>query len=70
MRVYRLFYRFHGGFQITYIIQGIEYAENINPVFSRRGNKSFDHVICVVPVTEQVLATQQHLQAGVGQGCT
>ena len=62
------FHRFHGGFQVAQIVQGVEHPEHINTVVGGFLHKSFHHVIGVMPVTQQVLAPQQHLQAGVGQG--
>ena len=62
------FHRFHGGFQVAQIVQGVEHPEHINTVVGGFLHKGFHHVIGVMPVTQQVLAPQQHLQAGVGQG--
>ncbi|MNN70617.1 hypothetical protein D3C81_1864850 [compost metagenome] len=58
--------RFNGHAQVTHIVHGVEDAEHVNAVDGGLGDKGFDHVIAVMAVAQQVLAAQQHLQAGVG----
>ena len=66
----RLLHGFNAGFQITDVVQRIENAEHIDAVFRGLFNKRLHHIVAVVAVPEQVLAAQQHLQAGVGQSLT
>ena len=56
-----------GGLQIAQVVQGIKHAEHIDAVFGGFGNKGLYHVICIMAVTQQVLAAQQHLQPRIGQ---
>ncbi len=59
--------RFNGHAQVTYVVHGIEDAEHVDTVDRCLGDERLDHVVAVVAVAQQVLAAQQHLQAGVGQ---
>ncbi|GAR61314.1 hypothetical protein NGUA15_03104 [Salmonella enterica] len=61
-------HRLQGGFHIARVVHGIEDAEHVHAVFHRAFDKTLHHVIGVVAVAEQVLATQQHLQRGFGHG--
>ena len=49
---------FHRGFNVTQIVQCIEYTEYINAVIRRFLHKGFHHVIGVMAITEQVLSAQ------------
>jgi len=51
---------------IAEIVQGIEDAQDINPVFDRMADEQPDHLIRVMTVAEDVLAPKQHLELGVG----
>ena len=59
--------RRHGGLQVAQVVERIEHPEDIDA--ARRGarHEGLHHVIGVVAVADQVLATQQHLQRRVGQ---
>ncbi|PVI31763.1 hypothetical protein C4874_24275, partial [Salmonella enterica subsp. enterica serovar Carrau] len=61
-------HRLQGGFHIARVVHGIKHAEHVHAVFHRAFDKTLHHVIGVVAVAEQVLATQQHLQRGFGHG--
>ncbi|MCY1180164.1 hypothetical protein D9M73_205940 [compost metagenome] len=61
--------RFDGHAQVTHVVHGVENAEHIDAVDRRLGDEGLDHVVAVVAVAQQVLAAQQHLQAGVWQRC-
>jgi len=60
-----LLHRAHRRFQITRIVQGIEHTEDIDARARSQIDKGLDHVVGVVPVTEQVLTTQKHLLTGM-----
>jgi hypothetical protein len=62
-----LLYGFNSSGQVTVVIEGIKNSKNINTVVSRAFYKGAHNIIGIVPVTQQVLASQQHLQACVGQ---
>ncbi len=57
------FYRLDGSFQVSNVIQGIEYPKHVDTVLGRAVDKSIDNIVRVMPVSQQVLAAQQHLQA-------
>ncbi|MNM57931.1 hypothetical protein D3C81_691500 [compost metagenome] len=59
--------RFNGHAQVTHVVHGIEDAEHVDTVDRCLGDERLDHIVAVVAVAQQVLAAQQHLQAGVGQ---
>lgn len=58
----------HGHAQVAYVVQGVEDAEYIHAVGCRTRHEGTDHVIGVVAVAQRILAAQQHLQPGIGQG--
>lgn len=60
--------RFDGHTQVTHVVHGVEDTEHVNTIDRGLGDEGLDHVVAVVAVAQQVLATQQHLQAGVRQG--
>ncbi len=55
------------GFQIANIVQRIKNAEYINTVLGRFLDKGLYHVVSIMAVAQQVLASQQHLQPGIRQ---
>ena len=58
--------RTHGGFQVAQVVERIEDAEDIDTVVRRPGDETLDDVIGVMPIPQQVLPAQQHLQRRVG----
>ncbi|MDF2490680.1 MAG: hypothetical protein K0S77_3302, partial [Pseudomonas sp.] len=54
--------------QVTHVVHRVEDAEDVDAVDRGLGHERLDHVVAVVPVAEQVLPAQEHLQTGVGQG--
>ncbi|MNZ75478.1 hypothetical protein D3C78_939560 [compost metagenome] len=61
------FHRFDGHAQVTHVVHGVEDAEHVDAVDRGLGDEGLDHVVAVVAVAQQVLAAQEHLQAGVRQ---
>ncbi len=57
-----------GGFQVAHVVHGIEDAEHVHAVGGGPLDEFLHHIVRVVPVTEQVLAAQQHLLGRVGHG--
>ncbi len=55
------------GPQIAQIVQGVKDAENIHAGVSCFVDEALDHAIFIMPIAQQVLAAQQHLQARLGQ---
>ncbi len=49
------------GAHIAQIVHGIEYPEYIYAIGGRHVDEFFHHIIGVMAVAQQVLATQQHL---------
>ncbi len=60
--------RNHGCLEVAHVIHRIEDTEDIHPVVSGAFDKSFDNIISIVTIAEQILAAQQHLHARVGHG--
>src|SRR5690606_36642527 len=56
-----------GGAEVASVVHRVEDAEHVDAVDRRHGDEGAHHVITVMAVAEQVLAAQQHLQAGIGQ---
>ena len=52
--------------QVTRIVHGVENPEHVYAVLGGTLTETVDHIIGVMTVTQQVLATQQHLLLGVG----
>jgi len=61
------FYGFDGHAQVTHIVHRIEDTEHIDAIHCCLGDEGFHHIVAVMAVAQQVLTTQQHLQAGVRQ---
>ena len=59
---------FDCGFQIAYIVQCIEYANDINAVLDCLAAELLYNVVRIVLIAKYVLAAEEHLQLGVGQG--
>ncbi len=60
-------HRLNGHAQVTHVVHRIKDAEHVDTIDGGFGHKGAHHVITVVAITEQVLSTQEHLQAGVRQ---
>ena len=58
----------YGAVHVPDIVQGVEDAEDIDAVDGGALDEPFQHVVGIVPVANQVLSAQQHLQPGVGHG--
>ena len=61
-----LLYRSHRMLQVARIVHRVEDPEDVHTVLGRLADEPIDDLVVVVPVAEQVLPTQQHLQPGVG----
>ena len=57
-----------GGLQVAGVVERIKDADHIDAVFNGLAAESFHHVVCIMLVAQNVLAPEQHLQLGVGQG--
>ena len=56
----------HGVRHVAGIIHGVEDTEHVHAVLSGLVDEAIDDLVVVVAVTQQVLATQQHLETAVG----
>ena len=56
-----------GLFQIAHIVQRVKNADDIDTVFNGFTAEGVHHVVCIVLVAQNILATEQHLQFGIGQ---
>ena len=54
------------GADVAEIVQSVEDTQHVNAVLDGQLYKLFHHIVVVVLVAQQVLATEQHLQPGVG----
>ena len=57
-----------GPVHVADVVQGVEDTDDIDAVSGRALDEFVHHVVGVVPVTDQVLTAQQHLQLGLGHG--
>ena len=60
-----LFYRLDGDAHVAQVVHRIENAEHVDAVVRSLADKRAHHVIGIMPVAEQVLTAQQHLDAAV-----
>jgi hypothetical protein len=51
---------------VAQVVEGVEDAEHVHAVFGRTVDEAVHHRVFVVAVAQQVLPTQQHLQARIG----
>src|SRR5262245_44756259 len=51
---------------IPHVVQCIEDTEDVDAVCSGAFNKAFEHIVCIMPIPNQVLPPQQHLQFCLG----
>ena len=59
---------FDCGFQISHIVERIEYANDVNAVLDRLAAELLYDIVCIVLIAKYVLTAEKHLQLGVGQG--
>ena len=58
----------HGPLDVADIVQGVEDAEDIDAVGGRPFNEPFQYIVGIVPIADQVLPAEQHLELGIGHG--
>ena len=56
-----LAYRLDRGSEVAHIVKGIKDAKHVDSVEGGPFHETIHHIIRVVPVAQQILATQQHL---------
>ena len=56
------------GGDVAEVVQCVEDTQDVDAVLDGQFDELLDDIVMVVLVAEQVLATQQHLQLGVGHG--
>jgi hypothetical protein len=61
-----IFDRPYRGLDVSQVIEGIEYPEDIDAVFRRFAAEAFHHLVLVMAVPEKVLTAKQHLQRCFG----
>ena len=54
------------GFKVAHVIHGVKHAEHINAIDRRTFDKLLYHVVGIVPVTQNILAAEQHLLWRIG----
>ena len=54
-----------GGLQVAGVVHGVENPENVDTVGDGLLYEIFHHVICIMAVSQNILAAEQHLQLGV-----
>ena len=59
-------YRFYRRLQVAFVVEGVEYAEYVDPDLRRLPHECSDNVVGVVPIANEGLAPQQHHQGCVG----
>ena len=62
----RAAYRVEAPADVPDVVERVEDAEDVHAVLGRLVHEAIDDRILVVAVAQQVLAPQQHLQAGIG----
>ena len=58
--------RFDGGFEVAHVIERIEDAKNVHPVYGAALDKFFDEIVGVMSIAENILAAEQHLLRRIG----
>ena len=61
-------YLSHSPFDIADIVQCIEDTKDINAICRGPFDESFQHIVGIVPIADQVLTAEQHLKLGIGHG--
>jgi hypothetical protein len=59
-------HRLDRALDVAQVVERVEDAEHVHAVFGGLVDKAVDHRVFVVAVAQQVLPTQQHLQARIG----
>ena len=54
-----------GGFDVPRIVKRVEHPEDVDAVFARQRHETVDNVVGIIPVADEVLAPQKHLQRGL-----
>ena len=67
MAFHRL-YGFQRHLDVAHVVHRIKHTEHIDTIHRSSLHKALDDIIRVVPVTEDILAAQQHLLTRVGHG--
>ena len=52
--------------EVAHVVERIEDTDDVNAVFDGLLDERIDHVVCIVLVAQNVLATEEHLQLRVG----
>ena len=60
----------HGPFDVADIVQCVEDAEDVDAIGGRPFDELFQHIVGIVPISDQVLPAEQHLELGIGHGGT
>ena len=55
----------HGALQVAQVVHGVEDSEHVHAVGSRALHECFHDVVGVVPVSEDVLAAEEHLETRI-----
>jgi hypothetical protein len=58
----------HGPFDVADIVQCVEDAEDVDAIGSGPFDEPFQHIVGIVPISDQVLSPEQHLELGIGHG--
>ncbi|TKS64418.1 MAG: hypothetical protein EWM73_00498 [Nitrospira sp.] len=60
----------HGPFDVADIVQCVEDAKDVDAIGGGPFDESFQHIVGIVPISDQVLPAEQHLELGIGHGGT
>ena len=58
-------HRLERNLDVAHIVHGVEYPEHIDPVGRRAFDKALDHIVGIVAIAKNVLASKKHLLARV-----
>ena len=58
----------HGPFDVADIVQRVEDAEDVDAIGGGPFDESLQHIVGIMPIADEVLPAEQHLQFGVGHG--
>ena len=60
----------HGPFDVADIVQCVEDAKDVDAIGGGPFDEPFQHIVGIVPISDQVLPAEQHLELGIGHGGT